>query len=184
MRAIVRQIAPLTVERLFLRLDWDSTRAQYMTARFGNNPILNGMVAAYNWITKSRIRITKKDALDANVTLAKIILPTLERLKVESEKAISFAIVDDDDVPETMSMEGLVRGSQPHTDMLKRRWHYVLDRMIFAFKLIADEYSYYEDFSLGEVDGVEAYSYGLILYEREAELGTKLFGKYYAALWC
>lgn len=122
-----------------------------------------------NWIDerkkrKIKIKIHDYDTWGADHTLSLIIVPLLEKLK-ENKHGAPF--VKDEDLPEELrgecSSEEYSNG-ECDFEHLKKRWDYVLDEMIYAFKEIRED-------KLVKLD------------DFRVENGLILFGKYFEALW-
>lgn len=121
---------------------------------------------------KVRVRINPSDTWSMDNTLAHIIAPMLVQLK-EDKHGSPF--VDNEDVPEELrcSEEDQNKCEQfGYTDKnFHKRWDWVMDEMIFAFTFIRDN----DILDLEEDDRDEV--------SKRVQNGTKLFGKYYQALW-
>lgn len=166
----------------------------------------------FKWIYSKRKRTIKVKIHDYDVwnmydTLSFLIYPMLVKLK---DDKVSYAIVDNEDVPEDMHTVGQLgeKGASPDP-MWEAKWEYVLNEMIFAFKAVSD-------ITLNNIDWVEKYYTGdwdmqsketiidgETLYEmvpgpnhtykadmegikkEQARItnGFRLFGKYYQSLW-
>ena len=110
------------------------------------------------------IQIDPYDTWSMDYTLSRIIVPMLEQLKATKHGAPP---TDDEDVPEELRNNGEVTEDGVDENWFKR-WDYILDEMIWAFKLIRDD------------------SITSILDEainNRISNGTRLFGKYYRNLW-
>ena len=100
------------------------------------------------------------DLYDLDVTLAKVILPALEKFSEFSE---SIPMVDDEDVPEYIrEYKGEERSGKDYEVFLLTRWKYVLYRMTSSFEELVNK--------------------GVVV-NPEAIKGIELFGKYYTNLW-
>lgn len=150
---------------------------------------------------KIKIQIDKFDAWNADHTLSLIILPLLE--KVQSDKH-GAPYVDDSDVPVGLRTTA-AKPKENEWDVDEhhfKRWDYVINEMIFAFKLqLKDDWE--QDFYSGvdETLLVEDSESGLIRlkngpnhtkkfdeerYNRvvtRQKNGFRLFGKYFQSLW-
>jgi hypothetical protein len=146
------------------------------------------------------VKIDRWDTWSMDHTLAYIILPMLKQLKKESHGS---PFVDEEDVPKELrsgkkkskkmvdpSIQAL---ESSEDDMIHKRWHYVLDEMIWAFeqKVIDDAEGKFFDHSESgnkmpwdenyvgpkvDWDGLNAH--------RERKVNAfRLFGKYYENLW-
>ena len=136
------------------------------------------LVKLSNWYVdykdnrRCEVKIHNYDTWAADDTLARIILPTLERI---SELKHSAPCVDDEDVPENIRMSSdteydpTINGT---TDKYHfERWDWVLSEMIYAFRTkitMNDDSNFYDK---NEDD-----------YKRMKN-GFILFGKYYENLW-
>ena len=130
------------------------------------------------------VKIDKWDTWGMDSTLAPIILPMLKQLKATKHGSPS---VDDEDVPAELQYAKKTKTKkrifdahliiEDSEDLVHRRWDWVLDEMIWAFEQIVDD-DYDEKFFKGEWDK-KAY------FANEARItnGTRLFGKYFRALW-
>jgi uncharacterized protein with WD repeat len=132
-------------------------------------------------------------------TLSHIIVPMLEQLQKTKHGA---PYVDDADVPEYLrSTSAPPKESEYHTDDNHfKRWDWVLDEMIFAFK--AKTFDWEDQFYSGQhdfrwekqdngllkmVDGAgntfKVDDEGKKAYHDRMRNGFRLFGKYYEGLW-
>jgi hypothetical protein len=149
-----------------------------------------------------KIQIDPWDTWSMDNTLSIIILPMLKQLK-ETKHGSPF--VDDEDVPEELkSTSSPAKENDWDTDENHfKRWDWVLDEMIWAFDHIANDGEWQEEFYSGSVSmksiqlengmsqlikdtGPDAFR---VDYDRMQKVedriknGTRLFGKYYQALW-
>lgn len=175
------------------------------------------LVKICEWIYKQRqkynkdyIRIDNYDIWSADYTLGCIILPVLKKLR-EDKTGIPY--VDNDDVPsELYSDDPYMMGNNADCNLYEKRWLYVLDEMIFAFKCIAENNSIPDEFISGvsdiqnvpvdcfgnEVDEKDAKFFELRdgpnhtekidmeaykKYNKRIQNGLRLFSVYYRALW-
>lgn len=129
---------------------------------------------ASNWWYKKRldnranITIHNYDVWNMDHTLAMIIHPMLITLK--NDKG-SVSQVADDDVPD--ELKGKDHTNNDHI----KRWHYVLDEMIWAFKEISDDEWESKFFDGGhDVAGATA-------HKARIQNGLRLFSTYYLSLW-
>lgn len=108
------------------------------------------------------VRIDYHDIWNVDVTLADIILPLLKKYKEES---MSFAEVEDEELPE---------GIEPKSE---KAWTWALDEMIFAFDSCLDSpvKLFFKD---GKIDA-KAWDE----WKARQKRGLRLFGKYYTSLW-
>jgi hypothetical protein len=149
-----------------------------------------------------KIQIDPWDTWSMDNTLSIIILPMLKQLK-ETKHGSPF--VDDEDVPDELkSTAAPAKENDWDTDENHfKRWDWVLDEMIWAFDHIANDGEWQEEFYSGNVSmksirlengmsqlikdtGPDAFR---VDYDRMQKVedriknGTRLFGKYYQALW-
>ena len=120
-----------------------------------------------------KVRIDKYDTWNMDHTLSKIIYPMLVQLKNEGS---TIGIVKNEDVPEELRLadeDNAWANTQEHEEILAKRWNYVLDEMIWAFKEIAEDYP---ALSLENQDEAKNHN-------ERCSKGTLLFGKYYSQLW-
>jgi hypothetical protein len=154
---------------------------------------------------KIKVRIDDYDAWSADHTLALIILPLLKKVRDSKQGAPN---VDDEDVPEELrSTSAPPKENEWDTDEnWIKRWDYVMNEMIHAFKCTVDDdwdsqfHSGKHDYKLvesdREFDGDKTYTVEFgpnhtHVFDKEAydkawerrNNGMKLFGKYYHALW-
>lgn len=153
----------------------------------------------------SYIKINKYDTWSMDHTLAPIILPMLQQLKVSKWGA---PFVDDEDVPDYLKSMNAprVEDEWDTDDNFHKRWEWVLDEMIFAFSAKIDD-DWQDQFTSGisDLEWVESdYEYEgektwqmvhgpnhtkeydwdrIKAYEDRIQNGFRLFGKYYSGLW-
>lgn len=125
-----------------------------------------------------RVRIDDSDVWSADTTLALIISPLLKKFKSNMH---STHHVYDADVPENLRVGDeeahLISDDDFEKNSLK--WNYVIDEMIWTFDQISgyvEEPSFFDDKHIFDSVGHKEYC------DRLAN-GTRLFGKYYQALW-
>lgn len=146
------------------------------------------------------VKIDRWDTWSMDHTLAEIILPMLKQLKEQSHGS---PFVDEEDVPKELrsgkkkskkmvdpSIQAL---ESSEDDMIHKRWHYVLDEMIWAFeqKVIDDAEGKFfnhsesgnkmpwdKDYVAPKVDWD-----GLHAHNERKRNAFRLFGKYYENLW-
>lgn len=167
------------------------------------------------WIESKRkrviyVKIDKWDTYSLDSTLAHIILPALEQLKVTTHGS---AFVDDSDVPENIrSTSAKPKENEYDIDEFHHdRWIWVLNEMIFAFESKIED-SWKDKYYTGEIDYVTVpvdqdgnevdkenaayFEYkkgpnntfkcdeeGLKKHQERISNGFRLFGKYYEGLW-
>lgn len=151
---------------------------------------------------KVKVRIDGYDAWSADNTIALIVHPLLLELK-ENKNGSPF--VDDEDVPEELrSTSAPTKENEWDTDdNFFKRWEYVLDEMIWTFEQCSKDDHGDDQFYSGEVDwnfekddttghsrmGTGPNHTFTVDYEGKKahydriKNGTRLFGKYYMALW-
>lgn len=108
------------------------------------------------------IKIETHDLWHVDITLAKIIYPTLKELLKRSHGCFH---VDTEDLPADGRFVAVHAGEAD--GLLQKRWKWVLEEMIWTFKSISKK-------------GCTAYN-----DEQKAKIanGLRLFGKYYPFLW-
>lgn len=130
---------------------------------------------------KIKVRIDPYDTWNMDHTLSYIIVPMLEQLKTKKQ---GVPHVDLEDVPEELRItvetnEDYPPSNEEH-DLWVKRWEYVLDEMLWAFKEIRDEYPNEPEWNrFLAADKDSEYR----KYHARIVNGTTLFGKYYQALW-
>lgn len=150
-----------------------------------------------NWIYSKRerqvyVRIDNYDVWNMDHTLALIALPMLKRLKQVKHGAPK---VDDFDCPQHLwSTNAPPKENEWDLDEhWFARWDYVLDEIIWAFEQEVDDSDtdkFYDHSQVDERAGLEEQiskikvdTDGLNHHEHRKQMGFKLFGKYYQALW-
>jgi len=97
--------------------------------------------------------------------LSQVIHPALVKLRKDNVYSVPF--VSSDDVPEELKLEDDSPVNDTDIEFLEKRWHYVLDEMIYAFEKVKED--------------------NIILLSTEkrkrVDNGLLLFGKYYCNLW-
>jgi hypothetical protein len=155
------------------------------------------------------VKIDGHDLWSLDFTLALIIHPCLVKFK---DSGCGVPQVDNEDVPPELNVDfdpNKYDGDdwKPTMDKMIKRWHYVIDEMIWAFgthvksNIGKDEsdkfYTGNIDLSVQPKEGeselftiVEGPNHthkvdreGLKAYELRKQNGYRLFGKYYQALW-
>ena len=149
------------------------------------------------WIHSKRqrqvyVRIDNYDVWNMDNTLALIALPMLKKLKACKHGAPK---VDDFDCPQHLwSTNAKPRENEWDLDEhWFARWDYVLDEIIWAFEQEVDENSsdqFYDHTGVDDradlntqIQQIKCDHDGLNHYEHRKQMGFKLFGKYYQALW-
>lgn len=163
------------------------------------------LVKLCEWIDSKRKRTIKVkvddfDLWNVDSTLAYIIHPVLVKLK---ETKHGSPYVDDEDVPENLRSTAVAPANDGETDdNFHKRWDYVLDEMIFAFKNVNEDWEdqfwkrnpkidfkkYPEDEGQDSVpvrfiDHGELDREGRNKFEERMQNGFRLFSKYFCALW-
>jgi len=159
---------------------------------------------------KVQVRIDPWDTWSMDHTLAYIVLPMLEQLKATKHGA---PFVDDKDVPKELRSTSAPSLSEDDKDcgavddLYFKRWDWVLDEMIFAFRSKLDD-NWEDQFHSGEYDWASKATEfdengkpklyqlvkgpndthkidmkGLKAYQKRISNGFRLFGKYYENLW-
>jgi hypothetical protein len=141
----------------------------------------------FNWYNSKidRIEFVKIDNYDVYnlyYTLAKIILPSLKKIK--EDKWFGTILVDNEDLPENLQVtENQIidwnNGTASKEVEAKISFHktYIVDRMISAFENILNENDRPSTGNFKKDIEIDKF------YNEEIALGLKLFGKYYRALW-
>ena len=177
-------ISPYTVKEKFFfwKKDYDA---------FKNEPPAWLTKACEGWLKIANffnrkieyVKIDHWDTWGMDSTLAPIILPMLKQLKATKHGSPN---VDDEDVPANLQYDkkkkrrthnGTHQIIEESEDLIHRRWDWVLDEMIWAFEQICDD-DYDAQYFKDEWDR-EAY----LANEERITNGTRLFGKYFRALW-
>ena len=148
-----------------------------------------------------KVKVDGYDVWGADTTLAHIIAPVLKKLQETKHGAPTVA---DEDVPAGIrSTDAPPKENEWDTDKhFFTRWNWVLNEMIWAFEHIADEsweeefYSGEHDFSFVPIEGSKNSEMvkgpndtfkvdieGLKAMNARIDNGTRLFGKYFRALW-
>ena len=160
---------------------------------------------------KIQVQIDRWDTWNMESTLGYIVRPMLKQLKEEKHGA---PFVDDKDVPKELRSTSAPPLSEEDKnvgatdDLHFKRWDWVLDEMIFAFKNKIDE-DWTQQFHSGTTDWYsEASTFdeatgkallfelkrgpndtakidmkGMRAYQKRITNGFRLFGKYYENLW-
>jgi hypothetical protein len=176
-------------------IDWNTDNTKY-----------TWLTKFLNWINGFRkqtiqVRIDGHDVWNMDSTLAHIILPMLEKLQAQKHGAPN---VDDEDVPVGLkSTSAAPKENEWDTDDNHfKRWDYVMNEMIFAFKLklnndwedecrtgehhilwVKEEGSGNYRMEKGEND---THVFDIERFKRitdRQQNGFRLFGKYYNSLW-
>lgn len=122
------------------------------------------------------VHIDDFDVWSLDHTLAIIIAPALKILRTKKHGAPAVELTD---VPDNLNPPDVwdkgIHGEETDPNFFKR-WDYVIDEMIFTFSEIAEDKPNEPEFNNKNMAAFNAY------HER-IDNGTKLFGKYYQALW-
>lgn len=129
---------------------------------------------------KVKIHIDDYDVWGMHNTLSLIIVPMLKKLK---ENKCGSALVDLEDVPKRLRGKPTKRRQSltdiRNDDLVKARWEWVLNEMIWAHEQIVDDAEpYWKD---GNCQVLDLKKYNA--HQKRISNGLKLFGKYYLALW-
>ena len=133
-----------------------------------------------------KVHIDKWDTWNMDHTLALIILPMLEQLR---ETKHGSPYVDDEDVPEylrkgnedQLTFEFYNRGLTVDEDIIHKRWEWVLNEMIWAFKEHLDDNA---DEKFFNITADPRYDHDAwTSWNEKKQNGFRLFGKYYTGLW-
>lgn len=105
------------------------------------------------------------DERDTYTLLARVNVLILKELKRVQDIYCSYPIVDDDDIPDYIQKQLQLPSSDTVATelMLKHRWTWLLEEMIWTFRII----------SSGEKN----------LYADRLANGLRLYGKYFLHLW-
>jgi hypothetical protein len=156
------------------------------------------------------VKVDDWDTWNMDHSLAQITLPMLRQLHAKNHSA---PLVDDDDVPEELkSTSAPPKENEWDTDQNHfKRWHWVMEEMIFAFESKLDE-SWKKAFQSGSFDKISVpidydgneipkseaklfrwenganHTYqcdydGMRVVEARIQNGFRLFGRYYQNLW-
>jgi hypothetical protein len=143
--------------------------------------------------------IDNYDTWSTDHTLANIIVPLLERVKLDKQGAPN---VDDEDVPEALR-SAVAPAEHPENGDIDGnwflRWDYVLDEMLWAMREIANnkptEEVFYKDMhdfissaegnvSIKDImNNTQFDEEGYTKYQDRIQRGCVLFGKYFQCLW-
>jgi hypothetical protein len=148
------------------------------------------------------VTIDRYDVWSLDHTLAYIIHPALVKLHETKQGAPN---VDDEDVPDHLKSTSAPpkKNDWDTDDNWFKRWDWVMDEMIWAFKTKTDidhdaqfysgehdiqfvkskEYPFYSEMVRGPNDTFKIDMEGLKKHEARIQNGFRLFGKYYQALW-
>ena len=140
-------------------------------------PILNFIWNDRFWNQrKVKIKIHRYDTWSMDHTLAMIIVPMLKQLKETKQGA---PLVDDEDVPDELKSTNALPGKDSDVDSNHfKRWDWILDEMIWAYKQDAMDDDWEEQYYTEKVDREV-----IDKHYKRMQNGHRLFGKYYNALW-
>ena len=140
-------------------------------------PILNFIWNDRFWNQrKVKIKIHRYDTWAMDHTLAKIIVPMLKQLR-ETKHGAPF--VDDEDVSDELKSTNALPGKDGDVDSNHfKRWDWILDEMIWAYKQDAMDDDWEEQYYTEKVDREV-----IDKHYKRMQNGHRLFGKYYNALW-
>lgn len=136
--------------------------------------------------------IDKWDSWNADHTIALIVAPLLQQLKLTKQ---SSGMVDDEDVPEELrSTSAPPKENEWDTDAnVHKRWDWVLDEMIWTMKEHAEgtgDDKFYDHSEVNEeadlmaqIAQIKCDYEGLDAYNKRKQRGFELFGKYFQNLW-
>lgn len=135
--------------------------------------------------------IDKWDSWSADHTIALIVAPLLQQLKLTKQGS---GMVYDEDVPEELRSTSAPPVEEWDTDdNTHKRWDWVLDEMIWAMTDHAngngdDEFYDHSDFDysaniMEQIAKIKVDREGLDAYNKRKQRGFELFGKYFQNLW-
>jgi len=136
--------------------------------------------------------LDKWDSFNADHTIALIVAPLLQQLKLTKHGS---GMVDDEDVPEELrSTSAPPKENEWDTDAnLHKRWDWVLDEMIWAMTEHVDgtgDDKFFDHSEVDEeadlieqIDKIKCDYEGLDAYNKRKQRGFELFGKYFQNLW-
>ena len=142
------------------------------------------------------VHIDYYDIWSMDYTLAIIILPMLQKLKVQKH---GYGWIDDKDVPKELrsTQRGARKGlASPHDwdHYAEARFSWMLDELIWTFEQLADEddgesqfYDHTESSKEKDlnksIQKLKVDRVGLEAHNKRIENGLRLFGKYFRTLW-
>lgn len=164
-------------------------------------------ISFFEWVYKHRkrkikVKLHDYDVWGASSSISYIIVPILKGLR---DARLSCIAVDDEDVPDHLKLTNLPRSHPENIEFIQKRWHWVLDEIIWAFEQVNIDWEEQyvtrnaqflndcqlyindpekEDFLL---DQIERH----IIIDQEGQdkhiarmmNGYRLFGKYYPHMW-
>lgn len=123
------------------------------------------------------IEIHDYDTWNCDHTLSLIAVPLLKRFR---EKTASAPYTDDADAPEELRDDGTMNVAAGELDKNHfKRWHWILDEIIWALEHIADDD--WESEFFGENVQFDREKYNAT--HARIQNGCRLFGKYFQNLW-
>ena len=142
-------------------------------------------------VQKVSVRIDPWDTWSMDYTLAPLVLPMLQQLKIANHGA---PFVDDVDVPEGLRSTSAAPKKHEHDvdELHFSRWAWVMDEMIFAFETkLSDDYleknsSIISEYVEGKSSLLKKHDFDWVAIkelEDRMQNGFVLFGKYFQALW-
>lgn len=135
---------------------------------------------------KIDVRIDPYDTWSADHTLAHIIHPVLVQLRHTNHGA---GYVDDEDVPEYLRRAAATPMTEEEEacgrvdDLHFKRWHWIMDEMIFTFDLLKKGDWDFEIYRKNGDDWSDAAFEEREKTQERINNGLRLFGKYYTGLW-
>lgn len=127
-----------------------------------------------------KIEIENFDVWSLDHTLSLIIYPALIKLKKTAHGA---PCVKDEDVPEELSSKNAIPKNPKDDEYTDsnwfKRWDWVLDEMIWAFKEISTDFKNEPEWDPKTASRKMGYED----YYKRISNGTRLFGVYYLGLW-
>lgn len=124
---------------------------------------------------KVDVTIDDYDLWSLDCTLAYVILPALKQFK-EQNDAIPGGLVETAYTTGQMELDlGMTEEQVSELRWLEgeRQWNEILDKMIWSFERILDQFSPEEDYTTRRTKE----------YQDKLDEGLALFGKYYRCLW-
>lgn len=150
---------------------------------------------------KVKIHIDDYDIWNTDATLAIIILPMLKKIKEDKH---GTPWIHDEDVPEELRSDKAPpkRYDYDWDTNNDRRWHWVLDEMIWSFEQLQPDYDWEDQYHKGKIEfvkhplenGMNALTRGpgdthqfdrkgYMEHNDRIQRGLILFGKYFRSLW-
>lgn len=138
------------------------------------------------------VMLDRWDTWNADHTIALIVAPLLQQIKLDKHGSPSVA---DEDVPEELRSTSAPpkKDEWDIDDNWHKRWNWVLDEMIWAMTEHIDkegENKFYDDSEVDEeaeindqIANIIIDEEGLKAYTNRKQRGFELFGKYFQGLW-